>query len=117
MFVADESVQAGVINLLRENEFNVYSIQENHQGIADQEVLQITYSRNEILITEDKDFDELAFRQKEPHKGIILLRLYDLKPNIRPQMVLSAIKRFSDKLYGNFIVISSDKIRVRKLVL
>ncbi|WP_421878296.1 DUF5615 family PIN-like protein [Marinoscillum sp.] len=92
-------------------------MQENHQGINDTDVLNIAYSRKEILITEDKDFGELAFRQKEPHRGIILVRLYDKEPHTRPYIVFSVINRFIEKLNGNFIVISSNKVRVRKLVL
>ncbi len=116
MFVADEGVQSSTITLLRAHGYSVYSIRENHQGIKDKEVLRIASEREEILITEDKDFGELAFRQFDKSKGIILVRLFDIEPKSRPQIVLSSILTHVDSLEGHFMVITSNKIRIRELL-
>jgi len=38
------------------------------------EVLRTAFAENRILITNDKDFGEKAYRERLPHKGVILLR-------------------------------------------
>lgn len=55
---ADESVDFRIIQYLRKNGFEVYSITENSAGINDFEVLKISYNLNTLLLTEDKDFGE-----------------------------------------------------------
>lgn len=56
----------------------MFSILEECNGISDLNVLEIAVKNDALLITEDKDFGELAFRLKYQHKGILLIRLSDL---------------------------------------
>ncbi|MDP3434810.1 MAG: DUF5615 family PIN-like protein, partial [Bacteroidota bacterium] len=62
--VADESVDFGIICRLREIGIEVISISEDFSGIKDSEVLKIAADYKYLLITEDKDFGELAYRLK-----------------------------------------------------
>lgn len=62
--------------LLQQNH-DVFSVYDEIRGANDREVIQKAYEQNRILITNDKDFGELVFRVKMPHKGVILLRLED----------------------------------------
>ena len=39
------------------------------------EIIRITNEQNRTLITNDKDFSKLVFREKKQHKGVILLIL------------------------------------------
>ena len=76
--VADESVDSGIISELRQQGLKVLSVADDCPGISDIKVLEIAFNSNSLLITEDKDFGELAFRLKFEHKGIVLIRLSDL---------------------------------------
>ena len=71
--VADESVDFGIIKLLRENKIEVLSIAHQKKGISDIEVLNIANENKCLLITEDKDFGELTHRLKLKHYGILLI--------------------------------------------
>jgi predicted nuclease of predicted toxin-antitoxin system len=62
--VADESVDFGIISLLRQKGIEVLSIAEKNFGIKDEEVLTIAVKNQSLLITEDKDFGELTYRLK-----------------------------------------------------
>ena len=64
-----------VAEWLKENVHDVFSICDKARGLDDEKVLKIANDENYILITNDKDFSELVFRLKKPHKGIVLLRL------------------------------------------
>jgi len=47
------------------------------RSIEDHEVLEIARAEDRILITNDKDFGELIYRQQLEHTGVILFRLRD----------------------------------------
>lgn len=72
--VADENIDFRLIRRLRENGFDVFSINESDFGIQDTSVLAIANERQSFLITEDKDFGDLAIRDQQPHQGILLIR-------------------------------------------
>lgn len=62
-FVADENLDRSVIERLRSVGHEVVSVAEMEPGISDEAVLATANARSAMLITEDKDFGELAFRR------------------------------------------------------
>ena len=52
-------------------------IYQGSPGLDDSDVLSLAVEDDRILITADKDFGEMVFRERRLHKGIILLRLAD----------------------------------------
>lgn len=114
-FVADESVQHRIIKLLREHGYSVYSISESNASVTDNEVLKIANSFECPLITEDKDFGELTFRLGMQNHGILLLRLSDVIPEKRGELVLKMLEDHLFRIKGCFSVLTRDKIRITKL--
>lgn len=113
--VADESVDFGIIKGLRQKGINVFSIAEKCGGIKDTEVLDLAVKNNALLITEDKDFGELAFRLKFQHKGILLIRLNDLLRKERLLLAIETISSHLHKLEGNFSVLTKNGLRIKIL--
>ncbi len=111
--VADESVDFGIVKLLRAEKLNILAISEEQSGITDSEVLEFAVKRNALLITEDKDFGELAFRLKFKHKGILLIRLSDLPRKERIKTAFEIIREHADKLINNFSVLNSQGLRIK----
>ncbi|MEO5570241.1 MAG: DUF5615 family PIN-like protein [Bacteroidia bacterium] len=72
--IADESVDFGIIRLFRKRGIIVFSITEDFPQADDTKVLEIANGKALLLLTEDKDFGELAYRLKLHHKGILLIR-------------------------------------------
>lgn len=64
-FVADEGVDAQIIKALRVKGHDVLYIAEFDSGIADDLVLKYANNQKRILITRDKDFGELVYRDKK----------------------------------------------------
>jgi predicted nuclease of predicted toxin-antitoxin system len=64
MFLANENFPVPSIDLLRNNDYGVRSIQEASPGISDEEVLNIAVNDNFIILTFDKDYGDLIFRYK-----------------------------------------------------
>jgi predicted nuclease of predicted toxin-antitoxin system len=113
--VADESVDSGIVTGLRLKGISVFSIAEECWGIKDPEVLKIALQKGCLLVTEDKDFGELAFRLKFEHKGILLIRLNDLPRNERLTIAVETIGKHITKLYNNFSVLTRNGLRIKTL--
>jgi predicted nuclease of predicted toxin-antitoxin system len=86
-FLVDESSGPAVAEYLRQKGHEVFSVYENARGIADEDILQKAFTENWILITNEKDFGEKAYREKRPHKGIVLLRLEDERSFVKIEIV------------------------------
>ena len=114
-FVADESVDRQIIEKLRHNGHAVLYVTEMAPAISDEEVLKIANDQSAPLITSDKDFGELVFRQGLASQGVILIRLAGLNPELKAKIVVSAVEKHLAELPENFSVITLNKIRIRKL--
>ncbi len=84
------------------------------QGISDDSVLNKAFSENRILITSDKDFGEMIFKNKNRHSGIILLRLVDERPSKKILVLNSILKNHLADLIGNFVVVTENSVRIIK---
>ena len=73
--LADESVDQPIVNRLREDGHTVLYVAEMDPGISDEVVLQEANNREFLLLTADKDFGELVFRQHRLAPGVILYGL------------------------------------------
>lgn len=73
--LADESVDGPIVARLRSDGHNVQYGAELDPGIPDEQVLGLARLDNTLLLTADKDFGELIFRQGYIKRGIVLFRL------------------------------------------
>jgi len=65
-FLVDESTGPAVAEWLRQKGHDVFSVYEKARGMADEDIIQKAFSESWILITNDKDFGEKAYREKRP---------------------------------------------------
>lgn len=79
------------------------------------EVMNRAQRENRLLLTEDKDFGDLVFRQARPVPGIVLLRIDTSRRLLKAPRLLAAIEQFSDTLLGRYTVIEEARIRSRPL--
>ena len=113
-FLVDECTGPKVANWLKDQGHDVYSAYEKARGSDDETILKIANKNNYILITNDSDFGELIFRHKKPHKGIILLRLDDSRPDNKIAVLDKLIKSYEESLNNNFVVVTEKKLRIIK---
>ena len=116
-FLADESVDFPIVKLLRENNFEVDYIAEIKPGITDKQVINLANQKKRILITADKDFGEIVFRQRKISSGIVLYRLSGLANKEKSEKILSLIYEHQSSIEGNFTVITQKQIRIKNLPL
>ncbi|MFZ4474466.1 MAG: DUF5615 family PIN-like protein [Saprospiraceae bacterium] len=113
MLLADESVDFTIVERLRTQGMEVFAIVEQAPSIPDDEVLSIAFHLNAPLITEDKDFGELVFRLKLPHRGIILLRLGTVPKEKKGEIAAKIILEHLDELLDAFSVFDGKILRIR----
>ena len=112
--LADESVDHPIVARLRADGHEVTSIAEESPGIRDEVVLARAWQEGVVLLTGDKDFGELVYRQRLPHAGVLLLRLEGLDEAGKCEAVAQAIAEHGPELPGAFSVSTSDSIRIRR---
>jgi predicted nuclease of predicted toxin-antitoxin system len=116
-FVADESVDQPIVTRLREEGHTVLAIVEMEPSISDEVMLEIANQQGMVLLTGDKDFGELVFRDRRYAFGIVLIRLSGLTAMGKAEIVVSAVKEHGDKLVEAFAVISANNVRIRSRLL
>ncbi len=113
-FLADEGVDKPIVTQLRTAGFNIDYVLELIPGADDQTVLELAYSQQRILITQDKDFGELVFRLHQPHHGIVLIRLEGYSPHFKAEIVTQFLQQHEAEMLNGFTVIQPNVIRIRK---
>ena len=113
-FLVDECVGTSVADWLKNNNIDAVSIYDELQGTDDYTVLRKALLENRILITSDKDFGEMIFKNKEQHCGVLLLRLSDERPSNKIYVIRQVLQHHSHDLFGNFVVATEKTIRIIK---
>ena len=113
-FLVDECTGPTVAKWLKSKGHDVFSVYDKSRGSDDETILKIAYKEKYVLITNDNDFGDLIFRHKKPHKGVILLRLDDNRPDNKIAVLDKLLKSYSKQLNNNFIVATEKKVRIIK---
>ena len=110
--VADESVEGPTVSALRAAGHHVLFIAGTSPGIEDAEVLGLARKEQALLLTADKDFGELVFRNRETHSGILLIRSLDEADENAANTVI-AIEHHGPDLINRFSVLTGRALRIR----
>lgn len=114
-FLADVNIEKRIIDYLKNKKYDVKWMLEDNISLTDTEILDIANNENRILITNDKDFGEIVFRQKLISSGIVLFRIRGQNIEKKVELFNKLLENNKKDLYKNFIVISERKIRIIKL--
>jgi predicted nuclease of predicted toxin-antitoxin system len=112
---ADENVAQLIVSWLRSVGHDVVYAAEAQPGETDVVWLQQAETQQRLILTSDKDFGELVFRDRMNSYGVVLLRLEEIplaKRLIRLQTAWAIVEANPE---GKFIVITEHKVRVRGL--
>lgn len=111
-FLIDECVGHGVTKWLQDQGYDTISILEVSPGISDYAVLYKALHDNRILITMDKDFGDIVFRNNNEHCGIILLRLSNWQSKHKITVLERILAQHANDFENNFIVVTEQSIRI-----
>jgi predicted nuclease of predicted toxin-antitoxin system len=111
--VADESIEGPTVAQLRTDGQEIIYVAELEPGITDIQVLAIARQSQAMLLTADKDFGELVFRLREPHFGVLLLRLMEGDLIENATLTSRVFKEHGHELIGRFSVLTRRGLRIR----
>jgi predicted nuclease of predicted toxin-antitoxin system len=111
-FLVDECTGPTVARWLGAQGHDVFSVYDDDRGARDTEILARAVREDRILITNDKDFGEHVFRDRQPHRGVVLLRLDDNRTASKIAAVERLLADFAGQLSGRFTVVTDRSIRL-----
>ena len=76
---------------LRLPDFDWKIVRDIDARMKDENILAIAREEERVVVTSDKDFGELVFRERLPHKGVLLLRYEELLPEERIDTIVKII--------------------------
>lgn len=114
-WLIDECADAEFAETLRQSGHDVVYMADVAPRSTDAEVIDRAHREQRLLLTEDKDFGDLVFRQARPVPGIVLVRIDSKRRHLKTVRLTAALNRFSDRLVGNYTVVEEARFRSRAL--
>jgi predicted nuclease of predicted toxin-antitoxin system len=115
LFVNENFPKASTL-FLRKAGYHVISVQETMHGSSDELVLAKAHKESLILLTFDRDYGELIYKDLLPVPlGLIYFRLANYLPLDAANIFLKLVENKELQLEGFFTIVEDDKIRQRKL--
>jgi predicted nuclease of predicted toxin-antitoxin system len=92
-------------------------VTEAAPGATDAEVLARAREQKAVLVTFDRDFGDLIFRQQLPAPaGVLHLRFIPSSPTEAAEVLLSLFAVEGVELVGRYTVVERERVRQRPLL-
>jgi len=116
-FLADENFPRPALLVLRDAGNDVRSVAEESPGLPDEDVAELCERDERVLLTFDKDFGELVFRQGlRAGSAIVLFRVVPESP-VEVLTILRSLMETGVLRAGLFCVVTRERVRTRSLQL
>ncbi len=114
VLLADENIALGAIHALRKAGYQVIAVAEESPGLSDAEVLARGCALSAILLTFDRDYGELIFKDGHPYpRSVIFLRSFPESPEEMSGVIEALLDGSAGEVDGYFVVWTHDGIRKR----
>jgi len=112
-FLANENFPFPSIKVIKAS-FEVFSIAEIAPGISDREVLQKAIKENLAILTFDRDYGEIIFKEKIKNPPtVIYFRAKGAAPDSAGKMLMELLQDRKIRFEEKFSVIEANGIRQR----
>src|SRR5713226_5817812 len=113
-FLLDADVEYRLATSLQSAGHDVKTIARDYpRALADHAVLAIAVKEKRVLLTNDRDYGELIFRQHLPHCGVIYFRLKNSKDISEKLRWLQTVLETYQTGLHEYLVITHRGIRMR----
>ncbi len=110
-FIVDENAGPSIARWLHEQGHDVFSVYDSARGLSDEAIIRMAFAEDRILVTSDKDFGEKVYRQRWPHRGVVLLRLRDERLAMKRATLARLLTGYAERLPDQFVVVSERRVR------
>jgi predicted nuclease of predicted toxin-antitoxin system len=113
-FLADESCDFAVVTALRNAGHEVTAIADTNPGSEDDRVLELARSEQRVLLTEDKDFGQLAYAGGQHTAGVILVRFPAAARRSLGESIVDVVEKLGERMASAFVVLEPGRARLSK---
>jgi predicted nuclease of predicted toxin-antitoxin system len=113
--LADENIPRVIVHWLRLAGHDVLYAAEDRIQSPDADLLSEAEAQRRVILTQDKEFGELVFRDHLNSHGVILIRMENSPASSRLARLQRAWATVEMHVPGKFVVITKTKVRVRTL--
>ena len=106
-----EELEKLIVDEFRKLGYDITWIAEENPHLDDMSIFKIAQKENRILLTNDKDFGEIVFRQKLVSSGIILFRIKGQDTREKIKLLREVLISHKDRMSNRFVVIAKEKVR------
>jgi len=111
-FLVDVNASGSLAELLIDLGHDVVLVRDKNPRMRDEEILNWAVAERRIIVTTDKDFEAMVWRQGRKHCG--LLRIENLPRQERLMLLRETLKYYAKELDRGAIVIAlTQKFRIR----
>ncbi|MDP3973303.1 MAG: DUF5615 family PIN-like protein [Candidatus Daviesbacteria bacterium] len=108
-FLLDENISKLTAKFLTQLGHIVLRVKEINPGMEDYQVLELAVNERSIIVTLDKDYGELIFKEGKPHSGVLFLRLENQTQDNTINTLRWFLSIYSDKKLINKFVTVTEK--------
>ncbi len=112
--LADESCDFAVVTALRAAGLDIRAIVETNPGTEDDVVLALARAEARVLLTEDKDFGQLAYMGARETAGVVLIRYPSNARSSLAQAMVNVVTELGDRISGAFVVVEPGRARLSR---
>lgn len=115
-FLANENFPLLSVMLLRNAGYRVVSIAQESPGITDFEVLTRAHEENMVILTFDRDYGELIYKNRVLlPAGVVYFRFGPATPAEPADILIKLIGRTDLSIIGQFTILERGRLRQRSL--
>ena len=118
-FLLDENISKLTAKFLTQLGHIILRVKEINPGMEDYQVLELALKEQAIIITLDKDYGELVFKEGKAYSGVLFLRLENQTQDNIINTLRWLLSIYSDrKLTNKFVTVTEKdgrlKVRFKK---
>jgi predicted nuclease of predicted toxin-antitoxin system len=111
----DENVSPIIGDALRAAGHDVSMAADVCPGAPDDEVVRLAQAEGRVLVTEDKDFGDLAVRQRKRPPGLIRLALLRWSPAQKAARLVAVLGSDGGRVQSAILTVEPGRVRRRPL--
>jgi predicted nuclease of predicted toxin-antitoxin system len=113
--LANENIPLSSSQYLAEKGYDIVHIGIIDPSITDEEVMKLAIEQKRVIITFDRDYSILVFKDGYRPPGVIYLRLQEYVPAYPGEFIHHLIDSGEYEFEGQFTVAKENNIRQRKI--
>jgi len=109
--LADAHISRSICEFLASLQHDCVHAEQVSPGMTDAAILGLATQENRVVLTADKDFGELIYRQRIPTVGVILLRFRAAAEIDRTNLFKSHWPAMEQAVPGHLVVATNRRVR------